>query len=233
RPGWREDQVVVDLAAAQDQPAYGVAALPGRAIVEHGLEPAAGQVLESRARLGQAQQALGREQHEGTELRVARLPPQQMEVLGRRGAVRDPDVPVRAEREEALDAGARVLGSLAFVAVRQEEGKPRGLPPLGKPGDDELIDDHLTAVREVAVLRFPEHQGLGRRGGIPVLESEADALRERAVMQLEGSPGAWKILDRRVAPPVLGIVQDEVTLAERAALGVLAGEPDRRALAHE
>jgi hypothetical protein len=45
------------------------------------------------------------------------LAPQQVEVLGGGGRVGDPDVALGGELDEALDAGARVLGAGALVAV--------------------------------------------------------------------------------------------------------------------
>ena len=56
-----------------------------------------------------AQQALGREHDQRPELLDQRLAPQQVEVLGRRGDVRDADVALGGERQEALLARARVL----------------------------------------------------------------------------------------------------------------------------
>src|SRR6187401_1553338 len=50
----------------------------------------------------------------------------------------------------------RALGSVAFVAVRQEQRQARGLAPLGEARDQELIDHDLRAVDEVAELRLPE-----------------------------------------------------------------------------
>src|SRR2546425_897941 len=147
-----------------------------------------------------------------------------MEVLRRRRAVGDADVAIGTECQEALDPGARVLGSLTLVAVREEQREAGRLPPLGEPGDDELIDDHFAAVGEVAELGLPQDQGLGRRGGVAVLEAQTRELGERAVVQLERRPRPGKILDRCMAAAVPRVVQHEVSLAERAALRVLARE---------
>src|SRR2546426_8064118 len=117
--------------------------------------------------------------------------------------------------------------------MRQEQREARRLPPLCEPGDDELVDDHLAAVREVAVLRLPQHQRLGRRGGIAVLESETGELGERAVVQVERRAGAGEVLNRRVALPGHRVVQLQMPLAERATHRVLAGEPDRGTLAEQ
>ena len=90
--------------------------------------------------------------------RAERLQAQQVEVLGGRRAVRDPDVPLRRELEEPLDAGARVLGAVALVAVREQQREPGGLLPLREARDDELVDDDLGVVDEVAELRLPEDE---------------------------------------------------------------------------
>ena len=61
---------------------------------------------------------------------AAHLPPQQVEILRGSGAVGDLHVVFGAQREEALDAGARVLGPLALKAVRQQQHQAAGLAPL-------------------------------------------------------------------------------------------------------
>src|SRR5207245_9768141 len=106
-----------------------------------------------------------------------------------RSAVRDPEVLLRRELQEALEPRARVLRPVAFVAVRQEEREPDRLPPLRQPRRDELVDDDLRAVDEVTALRLPEDERLGRRRGVAVLEADAGVLRERGAVDLEGRAG--------------------------------------------
>ena len=131
------------------------------------------------------------------------------------------------ELEEALEARARVLRPVALVAVRQEERQPRRLPPFREPGGDELVDDDLRAVDEVAELRLPEDEHLGRGSGVAVLEADARVLRERRVVDLERRACVVEVLERRERRAGLDVVEDVVPMRERAALGVLAGEPDR------
>jgi hypothetical protein len=90
-------------------------------VVEHGLEPAVAEVGDGRRRFLQPQQALRSDDDERPRGRIERLPPQQMEVLRGRRAVRDADVLLRAELQEALEPGTRVLGSIALVPVREQE----------------------------------------------------------------------------------------------------------------
>ena len=72
---------------------------------------------------------------------------------------------------DALDSGAGVFGALAFVAVREEESETGGFSPLVFGGDDELVDDDLGAVGEVAVLGFPEDEGFGGFDAVAVFEA--------------------------------------------------------------
>ena len=107
-------------------------------------------------------------------------------------------------------------------------------PHLESPADEELVDDDLGAVDEVAELRLPEHQRLGRRRAVAVLEARAWRARESGLLCSSiGASAPGSALDRR--EPLAGddVVQHEVPLAERAALGVLAGEPDRHALGQQ
>ena len=89
-----------------------------------GWNAAVREVVERRGRLLEAQQPLGRHHDERARRRVERLPAQEVEVLRRGGAVRDADVLLRGELEEALEPRARVLGAVALVAVREQQRQP-------------------------------------------------------------------------------------------------------------
>ena len=65
------------------------------------------------------------------------------------------DVVFRSELDEALDAGAGMFRPLAFVAVRKKHDQAGEQVPLGFSGTDELVDDGLSNVGEVAELCFP------------------------------------------------------------------------------
>ncbi len=51
-----------------------------------------------------------------------------------------------------------MLGPLPFVAVRQQQHDAAAPLPLRLRGRDELVDDHLRTVREVAELRLPQDE---------------------------------------------------------------------------
>ena len=70
----------------------------------------------------------------------------------------------------------------------------------------------LRAVDEVAELRLPEHERLGRGDRVAVLEADRRVLGERRVEHLERRAAVAQVLDRRVDAAVLGVVQDDVAM---------------------
>src|SRR3712207_6535020 len=102
-----------------------------------------------------AQQALRRHDNQRTSIGAVEhrcLPPEQMEVLCRGGAVCDAYIVACRELQKPLDTGVGMLGPLTFVAMGQKQDQAGTLPPFGMAGDDELVDDHLRRVRKVAEL---------------------------------------------------------------------------------
>ena len=100
------------------------------------------------------------------------------------------------------------------------------MPHLLAGGDEELVDHHLRAVDEVAVLRLPDHEPRRLLDVVAVLEPDDRVLGERAVVDLERGPRLRQRLQRHVHTPVGGVVEHGVAVAERAALDVFAGQPD-------
>ena len=84
------------------------------------------------------------------------LAPHEVEELRRARGVDHLDVVLRARLQEALKARRGMLGSLAFVAMGKEENDAARALPFRLTADDELIDDDLGAIREVAELRLPQ-----------------------------------------------------------------------------
>ena len=108
----------------------------------------------------------------GRAFEIERLPAEEVEVLRRGGRVDDPDVLLCGQLEEPLEACARMLQSVPLVAVRKKKREAGRLAPLREPGNEELVDDDLRAVDEVAELGFPEDERLRGGDGVPVLEAE-------------------------------------------------------------
>ena len=78
-----------------------------------------------------------------------------------------------------------MIRTLALVAVRQQQHDVGELAPLRFTGGDELVDDGLRAVDEVAELSFPEHERIGVAHGVAVLEADGRELAERGVVDHE------------------------------------------------
>src|SRR6202140_1773700 len=100
------------------------------------------------------------------------LAAEQMEILRGVGRLRDLNIVLGCELDESLDARAGMFRSLAFVAVREKHHNAREQVPLGFAGADELVDDSLCDVDEVAERGFPEAERLGVVTAVTVFEAE-------------------------------------------------------------
>src|SRR5260370_1157717 len=95
-----------------------------------------------------------------------------MKILGCARRLANLEIVEGSELKEALDAGAGMLRALTFVPVRQQQYDARKQVPLGLAGDDELVNDGLRDVREVAKLSFPQNQRLGEIAAVAILKAE-------------------------------------------------------------
>src|SRR5882762_1848798 len=126
-----------------------------------------------------------------------------------------------------------MLGTLALVAVRKEQGQSREAPPLGLAGADELIDDDLCPIAEIAELAFPNRQAMRFGRGESVFESHDRFFRQHRVRYGERRLAGGKMLQRDV-PESRGLVmQHRMPVEERTAPAVLAGEAYRIPLLNE
>src|SRR5207247_9861069 len=82
-----------------------------------------------RSEIG-AQQTFGCHDDERLDEIAFHLAPQDMKVLRRRREVTDLNVVFGASLQEALEAPARMLGTLTFVAVRQKQNDPAAPSPF-------------------------------------------------------------------------------------------------------
>ena len=164
-------QLVIDFPAAEKHALRALAA-DAKRVREDPLESSARTFVERRSHSRMAQQALGRHHDQRLAPAAQRLAPQAVEVLGRGGRVDDLDVVLGGQTEEALQAGAGVLGALPFEAVRQQQDQAAQPAPLVLGAGDELVDDHLGGVDEVAELGLPQNQPVGAVQAVAVLEAE-------------------------------------------------------------
>src|ERR1700691_4198213 len=97
-----------------------------------------------------AQHRFRREYDERLAPRPQRLSAQQVEVLRGGGRLRDLDIVLRGELHVAFHARAGMLWTLYLVAVREEHDEAGEQTPLGFARGEELVDDDLRAVGEIA-----------------------------------------------------------------------------------
>src|SRR5947207_3159638 len=105
-----------------------------------------------------------------------------VKILGGRRDVADLDVVLRARLKKALEPRAGMLRPLSFITVRQQHHDAAGALPFRFGADDELIDDRLRAIREIAELRFPEAEHVRIIERVTVIESEHRGLGEETVV---------------------------------------------------
>src|SRR6202171_565535 len=92
-----------------------------------------------------------------------------------------------------------MLGSLTLIAVRQEQRDAGQTAPFGFAGADELINDDLRAVAEVAELTFPNRQAMRFGGREAVLESHDRFFGQYRVDHPEGRLIGRQMLQRDIA----------------------------------
>ena len=185
-----------------------------------------------------AQQALGSEDDQrlaraAAVMAAVHLTAQQMEILRRSSDVAHQHVVLGAEGEKPLDARAGMLRPLAFEAVRQQHDQAARLSPFRLGAGDELVDHDLRAVGEIAELRLPDHQRQRVGHAVAELEPQHGVLAERAVEDVEARLVRRDVLHRDVLLAGLVIVKGQVALAEGAAPGILAAEPDGGPFQHQ
>ena len=104
------------------------------------------------------------------------------------------------------------------------------MPPLGRGAEiDELVDHHLRAVDEVAVLRFPDAPAAPAPGCCSRTRSRSTAFSVSGLLWISNAARACgSACSGTCASPVSASWKHGVAMAEGAALDVLAGEADRR-----
>src|SRR5262245_43889952 len=224
-------EIVIDLAGADDHAADGIVGCERDGLVGEELGIVPQQAVEARAgaELGQGrdhalvtEQRFRRHQDEGLAELAMELTPQDVKVVGRRGAVRDLPIVLGAKLEIALEPRRGMFRPLALVTVRQQQHEPRHAEPFALARGNELIDDDLRAIGEIAELRFPQHERVRLGEAVPVLEAEHGLFRQHRVDNFERRLAFGQVLERGVFLLVVLVHQHGMALGEGAALGVLA-----------
>src|SRR5690242_16038556 len=108
-----------------------------------------------------------------------------------------------------------MLRPLSLEAMRKEHHEAAQAAPLVFGTADELIDDHLGRIDEVAELRFPENEPVGPVETVAVFESEDASFGERAADDLDPSLVGGQIRKQRMRVAVLRVEENRVPLTER------------------
>ena len=116
--------------------------------------------------------------------------------------------------------------TLAFIAMRQQADEAGHAQPLAFARRDELVEQNLRAIGEIAELAFPERQRVGLRERIAVFEAEHGLFREHRIDDLVMALALADMVQRHVARFVFLVDQHRMALREGAALAVLAGQAD-------
>ena len=98
---------------------------------------------------------------------------------------------------------------------------------------DELIDDDLGAVGEVAELGLPDHEHLRIDERVAVVEAEHRGLGEQRVVDAESGLVVVDVVEGDVGFASLGVVPGRVALGEGSAHAVLPGQPYGESLQQE
>jgi hypothetical protein len=114
-----------------------------------------------------------------------------------------------------------VVRALALVTVRQHQDQRGPLSPLLLRGGDELVDDGLCTVDEVAELRLPQDQRIRPLNGVAVLEAHGRVFRKQGVIDPQLCLVVGKVAQGQPFLAVGAVVEHGVALHERAAAGIL------------
>src|SRR5262245_20438249 len=126
-------EIVIDLAGTVDHAADGVVRHERDGLVGEELGVVPQEAMEARAgaELGQGrnhalvtEQRFRRHQDQGLAKLAMELTPQDVKVIGGRGAVRDLPIILGAELEIALEPRRGMFRPLALIAVRQQQDEP-------------------------------------------------------------------------------------------------------------
>jgi len=247
------EEIVVDLARAEDQFLHAVGLFSSRSIIwDDPLEAAAlVEVLERTPSQRMAEQRLWRKVDQRLAEAHFHLAAQTMEEIRGRGQVGHNPVDVHqlaghkvgitgiridiriivAHLQEALNPPGGVLRAHAFHAVRQEQHNTGLAHPLGLATGYESVDDALGCVAEVPELALPHDQRMRTGHGVAVFESQDGALGQRAVGDGVGRLVRVQVIQRIVHHLVARLmVQHVVPMREGAAFHILAGQADVDAL---
>ena len=157
-----------------------------------------GEILQGRDGQGLPQHSLRRENNQRFSPFPHRLSPQHVEVLRRGARAGKFGVVARRKLKEAFHARAGMFRPLPLIAVRKQHDQSGKQAPLFFARGDELIDQHLRAVGEIAELRLPQSKRFGIVAAIAIFEAQHRGFRKRRIEDFEQGLGKRHIRERRI-----------------------------------
>ena len=106
------------------------------------------------------------------------LAAQHVEVVGGRGRIDHLHIVLGAELQEPLQPGGGMLRPLPFIAMRQQADETRHAQPFTFARGDELVEQHLGAVGEIAELGFPHRKRIRLGQRVAVFEAKHGFFRQ-------------------------------------------------------
>src|SRR5690554_387138 len=225
------EDVVVDLPGAEDH-TLGLLRID-IAIGEDPVELTIAELLEAADAAAVSEEALWRHHDERLSPSALHLPTKAVEELGRRREIDDLHVVFGTELKPSFESRTRVFWTLPLEAMRQKEHEPAEAMPFILGRADELINDHLRRIGEIAKLRFPHHKCIGAIERVAVLEAEHAGFGKGAIVNLERSLVGRKMAEPRMPATRLRIEDDGVAMAEGASADVLSCEANTNSFSEE
>jgi hypothetical protein len=100
------------------------------------------------------------------------------------------------------------------------------LKPFSLSSCDELIDDALRVIGEITELSFPDVQTVRRYERIAEFETECTVFRQGRIANDEAGLAGSEIIEGNILMFIDLVVDDSVSLGERATLNVLSRDAD-------
>ena len=110
--------------------------------------------------------------------------------------------------------------------MRKEQRQPAQAAPFRLARANELIDDHLCAIGEVAKLPFPDDQRIGLGGCEAILKPHDRLFRQQGIGNRKPALPGRQVFQWHIGFLIRLIVQHRVAVEECTARAVLAGQPD-------
>ena len=178
------------------------------------------------------QEAFGRHHNQGQRVchEQQGLTPQKVKILGSRSRIGDAHVDLSRHLQKAFETTGRVIRALSLIAVGQEQHQRWRLIPLGKAGEDKLIDDRLGDVDKIAILGLPEYQPFRALNVIAIFKADSGGFAQGAVVNFKGGFGLGQVVQGCIGRAAFGIRENGMAMTKGATLDIFAGDTNGCAL---